>query len=90
MNRVHTWVVTICLVAGSLALGSAAAIDLKGQGPTPACQPDMQRCLEKLRSRLQTGEGAPHWSRIEQSLLELHEADPECALLLRGAALPLH
>lgn len=90
MNRVHTWVVTICLAAGSLALGSAAAIDLKGQGPTPTCQPDMQRCLEKLRSRLQKGEGAPHWSRIEQSLLELHEADPECALLLRGAALPLH
>ncbi len=90
MKRICTWSITIGLVAGSLAPGSAAAIERRSQGPAPSCQPEMQRCLEKLRLRLPAGEGGPQWSRIEQSLLELQEADPECALLLRGAALPLH
>lgn len=90
MNRIHPWVVAIWLVAGPLALGSAAAIDRMGRSAESTCQPEMHRCLEKLRSRLPVREGAPHWSKIEQSLLELQEADPECALLLRGAALPLH
>jgi hypothetical protein len=50
----------------------------------------MHRCLEKLAARLQMRGGTQDWSRVEQALFELHETDPECALLLREARTRVH
>jgi hypothetical protein len=81
MKRTRLSVAAAGLLAASVVLGSPGA---------PACQPELHRCLEKLASRMLTQEGAPHWRKVEQALFELHETDPECALLLRGAVLPLY
>jgi len=49
-----------------------------------ACTPEMQRCLDKLELRLRFHGRIHDWLEIENALLELHETDPECALLLQG------
>lgn len=90
MNRIPSWLVAIVLAAAPPALTSAAAIERADRRATSACQPEMLQCLEKLKARLPAWDGPLNLSRIEQSLLELNESDPECALLLRGASLPPH
>lgn len=52
-----------------------------------ACTPEAQRCLEKLEARLGLPGGGHGRAGIERALLELQQTDPECALLLHGAAL---
>ena len=47
------------------------------------CTAELQKCLEKLEARLRFHGGTHEWLDIENALNELHETDPECALLLR-------
>jgi hypothetical protein len=47
----------------------------------------MQKCLEKLEARLLLLGRSSDGSGIEQALLELHETDPGCALLLQNREL---
>jgi hypothetical protein len=44
----------------------------------------MQRCLDKLDLRLGFHGRSHDWLEIENALLELHETDPACALLLQA------
>jgi hypothetical protein len=84
--------ITAALVATSLLAapsGSAAGWDDErwARAFPRSCAPELQRCLEKLETRLQFHGRVHDWLGIEQALRELHETDPECALLLRGAGL---
>jgi len=49
-----------------------------------ACTAEVQRCLDKLELRLGFHGRIHDWLEIENALLELHETDPACALLLQG------
>jgi len=77
------------LAAASLLAASPGSADAWAAEPwarsfPKACTPEMQRCLEKLELRLRFHGRIHDWLEIEDALLELHETDPECALLLRS------
>jgi hypothetical protein len=72
------------LLAASPALGDTWAAEPWARGFPRTCTPEVQRCLDKLEMRLRFHGRMHDAIGIEQALLELHETDPECALLLRG------
>jgi type 1 fimbria pilin len=72
------------LVAAFPGSGSAGVPDLWGRAVPKACTPEAQRCLEKLEARMLLMGRNLDGVSIDQALLELHETDPVCALLLEG------
>ncbi len=90
MKRVRPSLAIALLFAAPLALAGSAPAELWGSDTAAVCQPEIHSCLEKLASRLQVLGGTQDWSRVEQVLLELHETDPVCALLLREARARVH
>lgn len=70
------------LLATSPGFGGTWATEPWGRSVPRACTPEAQKCLEKLETRLQR-----HGIGIERALLELHETDAECELLLRDAGM---
>ena len=82
MKFIPTALAATLLLVASPGFGGTWATEPWGRSVPRACTPEVQKCLEKLEARLQRlGIG------IEQALLELHETDPECTLLLRSAGL---
>ena len=75
------------LLAASPGIGGTWTTEPWGPSAPRACTSEAQKCLEKLEARLQLHGHAHDGIGIERALLELHETDPECALLLRGAGL---
>ena len=75
------------LLATSPGFGGTWATEPWSRSVPRACTPEAQKCLEKLEARLERLSHAHDGIGIERALIELHEADPECALLLRGAGL---
>jgi type 1 fimbria pilin len=72
------------LVAAFPGSGSAGVSDFWGRAVPKACTPEAQRCLEKLEARILLMGRNPDGVSIDQALLELHQTDPVCALLLEG------
>lgn len=75
------------LLATSPGFGGTWATEPWSRSVPRACTPEVQKCLEKLEARLQRQGHTHDGIGFERALLELHETDPECALLLRGAGL---
>lgn len=75
------------LLAAASGFGSTWAIEPWGRSALRACTSEVQQCLEKLESKLQLHGHTHSGIGVERALLELHETDPECALLLRSAGL---
>jgi len=72
------------LLAGSPGFSDTWAAEPWARSFPKACTPEMQRCLDKLELRLRFHGRIHDWLEIENALLELHETDPECVLLLQG------
>ncbi len=72
------------LFATSPGPGEASVAEPWAGGSPRACTLEVQRCLDKLELRhgFHGRSHDPIW--LAQALLELHETDPECALLLQG------
>jgi hypothetical protein len=81
LTRIPAMLVATLLFATSPGFGGTWEADPWARSFPRACTPEVQKCLEKLEARLHLGIG------IEQALLELHESDPACALLLRSGGL---
>jgi len=75
------------LLATSPGVGGTWATEPWGRSLPRACTPEVQKCLEKLEARLQFLGRTHDGVGIERALLDLHETEPECALLLRSAGL---
>jgi hypothetical protein len=73
------------LLATSPGFGGTWTTEPWGRSVPRACTSDVQKCLEKLEVRRQLHGHTHDGIGIERALLELHETDPECALLLRAA-----
>jgi hypothetical protein len=84
---ISTALAATLLLATSPGFGGTWASEPWGRSVPRACTPEAQKCLEKLEVRLQRLGHAHDAIGIDRALLELHETDPECALLLRGAGL---
>jgi hypothetical protein len=82
LSRIPAALVATLLFATSPGFGGTWATEPWGRSVPRACTPEAQKCLEKLEARLQR-----HGIGIERALFELHETDPECALLLRDAGM---
>ena len=72
------------LLAASPAFGDVWAAEAWARSFPRACTPELQKCLEKLEARLILLGRTLDGIGIEQALLELHETDTECALLLQS------
>jgi hypothetical protein len=72
------------LLAGLPAFGDTWAAEPWVRSFPKACTPEMQRCLDKLELRLGFHGRVHDWLEIENALLELHQTDSACALLLQG------
>jgi len=84
LEHIAAALVTALLLAVLLGFGDTwAAEPWAGRFPR-ACTPEVQRCLDKLEVRLGFHGRIHNWLEIENALLDLHETDPECALVLRG------
>ncbi len=75
------------LLAMSPGFGGTWTTEPWGRSVPRACTSEAQQCLEKLEARLQRHGHTLDGLGVERALLELHESDPECALLLRSAGL---
>ena len=64
--------------------GDARASEPWARAFPRACTPELQKCLDKLEARLILLGRTLDGIGIEQALLELHETDTECALLLQS------
>lgn len=82
---ISTALAATLLLAASPGFGGTWTTEPWGRSVPRACTPELHKCLEKLEARLQLHGRAHDGIEIERALLELHETDPECALLLRGA-----
>jgi hypothetical protein len=78
---------TAALLAALPGPGDAGTGDPWLRSYPRGCTPEMQKCLEKLEARLLLLGRSSDGSGIEQALLELHETDPGCALLLQNREL---
>jgi hypothetical protein len=87
LSRIPAALVATLLLATSPGFGGTWATEPWGRSVPRACTPEVQKCLEKLEARLQRLGHTHDGIGIDRALLELHETDPECALLLRGAGL---
>jgi hypothetical protein len=87
LTRIPAALVATLLFATSPGFGGTWATEPWGRSFPRACTPEVQKCLEKLEARLQLHGRARDGIGIEWALVELHETEPECALLLRGAGL---
>lgn len=87
--RLTTFAAALVGVALATASGVGATQEhelLTGALPT-SCTSERQMCLEKLERRLPL-DGRIHGRfEIESALFQLHEKNPECALLLQGTIL---
>jgi hypothetical protein len=75
------------LLATPPGFGGTWTTEPWGRRVPRACTSEVQKCLEKLESRLQLHGHTHDGIGIERALLELDEAEPECALLLRSVGL---
>jgi hypothetical protein len=75
---------TLLLVVPAGHSGSWEAEPL-GRSFPRACTPEVQKCLDKFETRLRLNGRTLDVGGVDQALRELHESDPECALLLQGA-----
>lgn len=80
MTFLHATISATLLFAAAQGLDGARAVELGPRGLPRGCTPEAQKCLEKLEARL-----LHNGSGIERALLDLHETDPLCAMLLRNA-----
>jgi len=84
---IRTALAATLLLATAPGLGGTWATEPWGRSVPRGCTPEAQKCLEKLEARLQRLGDTRDGIGIERALLELHETDLECALLLRSAGL---
>jgi hypothetical protein len=75
------------LLAMAPGFGGTRTTEPWGWSVPRACTSEAQKCLEKLEARLQLHGHTHDGIGMARALLELHETDPECALLLRSAGL---
>ncbi len=83
-TQIAAALIVALLFATSLGFGDTWAAEPWAGNSPRACTPEVQRCLDKLELRhgFHGRFHDPNW--LEQALLELHETDPGCALLLQG------
>ena len=84
---ISTALAATLLLAASPGFGGTWTTEPWGPSAPRACTSEGQKCLEKLEARLQLYAHARDGTGLERAMLELHETDPECALLLRSAVL---
>jgi hypothetical protein len=84
-TQIPTALAAALLLAASPGFGGTWQAEPWGRSFPRACTPEVQKCLEKLEAQLQLHGRTHDRLDIERALLELHETDPECALLLRSA-----
>lgn len=72
------------LFATSPGPGEASVAEPWARSFPKACTPEMQKCLDKLELRLGFHGRIHDWLEIENALLDLHQTDPGCALLLQS------
>ncbi|MGB8437151.1 MAG: hypothetical protein WCE38_23125 [Burkholderiales bacterium] len=82
---------TATLVGVALATASGVGATQEHELLTGAlqasCTSERQMCLERLARRFPLDGRMHDRSEIERALFELHEKNPECALLLQGTIL---
>ena len=84
LNQLAAALAAASLLAASPGFGRSWEDNPWARSSARACTPEVQRCLEKLEARLHFHGRIHDWLEIENALLELHQTDPECALLLQG------
>jgi hypothetical protein len=87
LTRILAALVATLLFATPPGFGGTSQAEPWARSFPRACTPEVQKCLEKLEARLELHGHARDGTGIEQALLELHETDPSCALLLRSGGL---
>jgi hypothetical protein len=86
LTQIPASLLATLLFATSPGFGGTWAAEPWARSFPQACTPEMQKCLEKLEARLQLHGRTHDGIGIEQALLELHETDPACALLLQSGS----
>jgi hypothetical protein len=84
LTHLSAAVVAVWLLPAFPGLGDAGASDLWGRAVPKACTPEVQRCMEKLETRMLLMGRTLDGVGVEQALFELYQDDPECVLLLEA------